>query len=134
VEKSITVPVHKKDDETDCNNHRGILLLQNSYNILSNVLPSRLTPYADEIIRDHQGGFRRNRSTSDPIFYIRQTLEKELEYIGIAHQLFINFVNAYDSVSVEVLYNVLIEFGIPMKLGGLIKMCLKETYSTVRLG
>jgi hypothetical protein len=45
-----------------------------------------------------------------------------------------DFKKAYDSVSTEALYNVLIEFGIPRKLVGLIKMCLNETYSTVRLG
>ena len=32
------------------------------------------------------------------------------------------------------MYNILIEFGIPMKLVRLIKMCLTETYSTVRVG
>jgi hypothetical protein len=41
---------------------------------------------------------------------------------------------AYDSVRRGVLYNILIEFGIPRKLVGLIKMCLNETYSTVRIG
>jgi hypothetical protein len=34
----------------------------------------------------------------------------------------------------EVLYNILTEFGIPMKLVRLIKMCLNETYSKVRIG
>jgi hypothetical protein len=34
----------------------------------------------------------------------------------------------------EVLYNILIEFGIPMKLVRLIKMCLNETYSKVCIG
>jgi hypothetical protein len=34
----------------------------------------------------------------------------------------------------EVLYNILIEFGIPMKLVRLIKMCLNETYSKVCVG
>jgi hypothetical protein len=34
----------------------------------------------------------------------------------------------------EALYNILIEFGIPMKLVRLIKMCLNETYSRVRVG
>jgi hypothetical protein len=50
------------------------------------------------------------------------------------HQLFIDFKTAYDSVRREVLYNILIEFGIPMKLIQLIKMCLTITYSRVRVG
>jgi hypothetical protein len=40
----------------------------------------------------------------------------------------------YDSVRREVLYNILIEFGVPMKFVRLIKMCLNETYSKVRIG
>ena len=32
------------------------------------------------------------------------------------HQLFIDFKKAYDSVRREVLYNILMEFGIPKKL------------------
>jgi len=50
------------------------------------------------------------------------------------HRLFVDFKKAYDSVRREVLYNILIEFGIPMKLVRLIKMCLTETYSRVRVG
>jgi hypothetical protein len=34
----------------------------------------------------------------------------------------------------EVLYNILIEYGIPMKLVRLIKMCLNETHSKVGIG
>ncbi|KAJ4431136.1 hypothetical protein ANN_19731 [Periplaneta americana] len=44
------------------------------------------------------------------------------------------FKKAYDSVKREVLYDILIEFGIPKKLVRLIKMCLSETYSRVRIG
>jgi hypothetical protein len=50
------------------------------------------------------------------------------------HQVFIDFKRAYDSVRMEVLYNILIEFGTPMKLVRLIKMCLSETCSRVRVG
>jgi len=74
--KSIIIPIHKKGDKTDCNNYRGISLLPTTYKILSNILLSRLIPYAKEIIGDHQGGFRRNRSSIDHIFCIRQILEK----------------------------------------------------------
>jgi sorting nexin-29 len=45
------------------------------------------------------------------------------------HQLFIDFKKAYDSIKGEVL-----EYGIPKKLVRLIKMCLNETYSKVRIG
>ena len=72
--------------------------------------------------------------TTDHIFYICQILEKKCEYNEAVHQLFINFKKTYDSVSREVLYNILIEFGIPKKLVRLIKMCLTETYSRVRAG
>jgi hypothetical protein len=50
------------------------------------------------------------------------------------HQLFVDFKKAYDSVRREVLYSILIEFGVPMKLVRLIKMCLNEMCSEVRLG
>jgi hypothetical protein len=128
------IAIHKKGGKTDCNNYRGISLLSTAYKILSNILLARLTPYVNEIIGDHQCGFRRNRSTADQIFYIQQILKKKWEYNGTVHQLFIDFKKAYDSVKREVLYNIILEFGIPKKLVRLIKMCLNETYTKVRIG
>ena len=73
--ESIIVPIYKKGEKTNCSNYRGISLLLTCYKILSNIILGRLTPYVDEIIGDHQC-FRRNRSTIDQIFCIRQILEK----------------------------------------------------------
>jgi hypothetical protein len=86
-------------------------LLPTSYKILSNILLYRLILYADEIIGDHHCGFVFNKSMADQI-YIRQILEKKWEYNGTVPQLFIDFKKAYDSVRREVLYKILIEFGI----------------------
>jgi hypothetical protein len=124
--ESIVVPVRRKGDKTDCSNYRGISLLSTSYKILSNILLSRLIPYVDEIIGDHQCGFQRNRPTTDQIFYIRQILEKKWEYNDTVHQIFIDFKKAYDSVRREASYNICIEFRIPRKLVELIKMCLMK--------
>jgi len=59
---------------------------------------------------------------------------KKFPYNEAVHQLFLVFKKAYDSVRRVVLCNILIEFGIPMKFVRLIKVCLNETYSTVRVG
>ena len=99
------------------------------YTSLSNILLSRLAPYAEEIIEDHQCGFRRNRSTTDHVFRIRPILQKKWEYNEAVHQLFIDFMKAYDSIRREVFfYNILIASGISMT------MCLNETYSSFRIG
>jgi hypothetical protein len=78
--ESIIVPIHKKGDETGCNNYRGISLRSTSYKILSNILLSKLSPYIKEIVWGHQCGFRHKRSTTDQIFCVRQILEKKWEY------------------------------------------------------
>jgi hypothetical protein len=44
-----------------------------------------------------------------------------------------DFKNAYYSDRRDVLYSILIEFGVPMELMRLIEMCLNETYSKVHI-
>ena len=131
--ESIIIPTYKNGAKTDCNNYRGITLLPTTYKILYNILHSRLIPYAKEVVGDHQCCFRRNRSTTDHIFCIRQIHEKKWEYIEAAHLLFIDFKKAFDSVRWEVLYNILFEFGFPQILVTLIKVCLTETYIRFRV-
>jgi len=55
--ESITVPIYKKGDKTDCSNYIGISILSTTHKILSNILLSRLTTYVEESIGDHQCGF-----------------------------------------------------------------------------
>jgi hypothetical protein len=60
-------------------------------------------------------------------------LRRKWEYNETVQQLCMDFKKACDSVRREVLYNILIEFGIPLKLVRLIQMCLNETYSRVQV-
>jgi hypothetical protein len=47
--KQLSLPL--PSESIDRSNYRGISLLPTTYKILSNILPSRLIPYAEEIIK-----------------------------------------------------------------------------------
>jgi len=69
--------------------------------IVSTISLSSITPYAEEIIGDHQNVLRRNNSTSHHIFCIQQTLEKKMGIQEAVHQRFINMKKAYDSGGIQ---------------------------------
>jgi len=48
--ESIILPIYKKGDKTDCSNYKDISILPTTCKMLSNILLSILTPYAEEII------------------------------------------------------------------------------------
>jgi hypothetical protein len=70
------------------------------------MLVLRLTPYINDIIGYYQCGFRRNISTTDPIFCVHQIREKKWKNSGTVRELFIDFEKAYDSVRRDVLYSI----------------------------
>jgi hypothetical protein len=48
----VVLPVYKKHYKTECSNFHGVSLVSSTHKILSNILLSRLTSYAEEIIGD----------------------------------------------------------------------------------
>ena len=116
----------KKGDKTDCSHYRGTSLLPTTYNILSGILLSRLTPHENKLMGIINVDFDATRQLliiySAFIIY----LGKKWEHKETVVQFFIDFKKAYDSFRREVLYYILIKFGIAMKLLKLIKMCLKR--------
>ncbi|KAL1447571.1 hypothetical protein WDU94_012383, partial [Cyamophila willieti] len=125
-------PIHKKSDPLDCNNYRGIALLNIAYKILSLILLKRLIPLAESIVGEYQYGFRSGRSTVDQIFVLRQLSEKSWEFNRNLHLIFLDCIKAYDSVHRETLLNILREFEIPNKLINLISMCTSETFAKIK--
>jgi sorting nexin-29 len=130
---SIICPIHKKGDIMECSNYRGVSLLNTAYKILSNILFTRISPFAENIIGNYHCGFRKNRSTTNQIFTLRQILEKTEEFGIETHHLFIDFKSAYDTIKREQLYNAMSEFNIPSKLIRLTWMTMENTKSQVRI-
>jgi hypothetical protein len=65
--ESLIVRIYKKGDNGDC--YHGTSFLSTELKNLSYILHSRLSPYIDEIIGDHQCGFQHNRSATNQIFF-----------------------------------------------------------------
>ena len=131
--KSIICPIHKKGDKLKCENYRGISLVCTAYKILSKILEKRINPYAERIIGEYQGGFRPGRSTTDQLFTVKLLLQKCWEYNIDVYQIFVDFKQAYDSIDRSVLYNIMLNFGIPAKLVRLTRMTMTNTVSQVRV-
>ncbi len=89
--RAIICPILKGGDVLDCNNYRGISLLNLTYKVLTKVLANRLKPLIEREIGDYQCGFRQNKSTIDQIFSIRNILEKFKEMNVNVYQLYVDF-------------------------------------------
>jgi hypothetical protein len=92
-----------------------------TYRIESNILVLRLTPYANKTTGDHLCELGCNTWTTDHTLYsaFNKYSRKNGNTSGAVHHLSTDIKKAYDSVGRDVLYNMLIEFDIPMKLVGL---------------
>ena len=87
------------------------------------------------MLKQEQNGFRRNRSTMDNIFIMRQILEKCYEYNIELRVLFIDFQQAFHSVDRQRIIQILQDLRMPNKLVRLINTlrtgslnCLKARY------
>lgn len=129
----IIFPIYKKGDKLKCANYRGITLLNMAYKVLSNILLKKLEIFYEEIVGEYQCGFRKNRSTTDQIFVVRQAMQKCYEHNTDLHMLFIDYRQAFDSVCRSGLYEYMEKKGIPSKLIRLVKMTTENAKAQVMI-
>ncbi|XP_065189682.1 uncharacterized protein LOC135820293 [Sycon ciliatum] len=115
------IPIPKKGDLSQCDNWRGIALLDVVGKVLASVLQRRLQVFAEEFLPESQCGFRRGRGCSDMIFTVRQLMEKSIEHQAKGFFVFIDLKKAYDSVPRGCLWQVLGRAGVPEKLINIIR-------------
>ena len=123
---SIICTIHKKGDIMEYSNYRGCLL-NATYKIVSNISFARISSFAENIIGNYQCGFRKNRSTTNQIFTLRQILEKTKEFGTETHHLFVDFKSVYDTIKRDKLHNAMGEFNNPNKLIRLTPMTVENT-------
>lgn len=131
--EAIICPIYKKGDKSECQNYRGIALLNVAYKILATYLKNKLIEEMEINIGEYQSGFRQGRSVIDQIFALREIQAESYEYNKPMMLLFIDFQKAYDSLKRKELYKTLSELGVNDKLIRLITITLTETENRVKI-
>ena len=66
-ERSVLIPVPKKDSTKECANHQTIVLISHASKVMLKILHARLQHYGNQELPDVQAGFRKGRGTRDQI-------------------------------------------------------------------
>nr|VZH93823.1 unnamed protein product [Spirometra erinaceieuropaei] len=104
----------RKENRQNCDNHRGISLLNIAGKIFARILLNRLNNHLEQgLLPESQCGFRRHRGTTDMIFAARQLQEKCQEMRTHLYSTFVDLTKAFDTVNREGLWKIMQKFGCP---------------------
>ena len=100
------VSIPKKGDLSDCNNYRGISLINVGLKILSKIVTKRISDYAlsHGFIRPEQFGFRNKEECISLFISIREICQRRMIKGKFTYLAFLDLKKAYDSVPI---YNIL---------------------------
>ena len=105
------VKTYQKDTRS-LSNYRPISFTNILYKFCASMLQSRLSHYLDSRIRPTQFGFRKSRSTTQPIHILRRLLEVHERQPSPFHVLFLDWSKAFDSVTFTAIHSAMSFMGI----------------------
>ena len=103
----------KKKNPKCPTSYRPISLVNAIYKTYASMLRHRLKEAVEERVSPYQFGFRPGRSTATPLFLLRRLLELHERYNASFYALFLDWAQAFDSVSHEALRSALHRLGVP---------------------
>ena len=118
----ITV-LHKKGDNTECGNYRGISLVSHAGKVVLKVAARRLSAYCEAkgLLPEEQYRFRLDRSTKDILFVVRR-LQEIGRKVGVSlFACFIDLQKAYDTIDRTLLWQQLTRIGVPPQMTAVIR-------------
>jgi len=107
-------------------------MLNVAYKIFAIILNQKLVDIIETELGDYQFGLRPTRSTTDNIF-IRQITEKCYEYNIDVHNIFIDYMHAFDSIKRNKILDSFTQNKIPPILIRLVMLTLENTTAKVKV-
>ena len=121
LEKSVFIPIPKKDNVKECSNCCTIVLTSHGSKIILKILQARLQQYVNCELPDTHTGYRKGRGTRDQIANICWIIEKAKEFQKNIYFCFIDYNKAFDCVDHNKLWKILQVMGIPDHLTCLLR-------------
>ena len=134
--QGVVCPIFKNDgSRLNPGNYRPITLLSVVGKLFGSVIEKRLSDWSESsgVIADEQGGFRKNRGTTDLIFLLREIILSRKAAGLPTLATFIDAKKAYDSVWQEGNFVRLFDLGVQGKLWRQLQAMYKNRTSKVRL-
>ena len=127
--KAIISPIPKcntKDPKVPLN-YRGISLLSCMGKLYSSIINSRISQFCEgnTLFSDEQNGFRPKRSCEDHIFVLSSVLRNRMSDNEQTFCAFVDMQKAFDWVDRDILFYILLKYGIR----GKIYKCIKLLYA-----
>ena len=133
--QSQIVPIFKKNARLDPLNYRPVAITSVPCKTLEKVLVSRLTPYleSNNLLSEHQFGFRSQRSTVDQLILTYDDITKEVDHGQMVDLIFFDFSKAFDTVCHNILIQKLRAIGVSQQLTNWIQQFLVARSMQVRV-
>ena len=130
---AVLISIPKKGDLFNCDNWRGIALLDVVGKAVATILQEQLQVLAEQELPESQCGFRKGRSCTDMIFVIRQLMEKSWEHKTKSFFTFVDLRKAYDTVPRRGMWLALKKLGVPEKTVNLVQAFHNNMKAKIRL-
>ena len=98
LEKSVFIPILKKDNAKECSNYHTIELISHASKVMLKILQARLQQYVICELPNVEAGFRKGRGTKDQIANIHWITEKARDFQKNIYFCFIAYAKAFDCV------------------------------------
>lgn len=110
------VTLYKKGNVENPANHRPIALLNTLYKIYASLIQMRIGLGLDNRLWGTQYGFKKCRSTSQPLFTTRRMQEQAEQANGKLFLVFLDWEKAFDKADQEKLLEAMQRLGLPQKM------------------
>ena len=131
--EAIAVSFYKgKGDDADASNYRPISLLNTTYKVYAAMIQDRLSSRYDKRLRKTQYGFRKERSTAQPLFILRRLQDYAARTGTPFHCLFIDWKQAFDKLDHSSMLIALQRLGVHQHYLDIVQdICTDPTFYTV---